>query len=639
MRKFSLVVSLLCLGLSQPAIAWESNLARGPVRSSDNLQSSVRLIVPRKSPTPHSIGEGVQTTAAAFSRRTITYPANEGVTLGHGWDFLTNRKTFSSCVDFTPLDDRNYQDANLSFQEVTDDETLNVTLNAEFSGSVSGTIDDIGAKAKATTTIDASHSLASTDLNIVAHTSIESGVSYASPPTKTSPSGSRSISLLPEMAQLAKSDPETFRSRCGDGFVATIGYGADLYLLLHFHSMNSDDKLAFSFLSSASASLADVFSADGSSNLRTTVEQMVKKSQLDITYVQNGGKIDKIPTNLIDARTTISMLAKSENAGSRPIYVVIAPYSDLPEWDGFHWLDNSSIQQLGVRYYQRLSSAYFELMNIRENYFRDRSRTIADPSYVNISPEDSYYYDYRHNLRTDSLSNIGSAIWNEIMFVDAQMKILSSDKCRPAPVATVISAGLSTAAQKTAREVIAKGVSSLISAASTCQIAANDLSEKTDHFNDFRFWALFPVPINALSEKSIETLDEQATATLAQRKAMLTDAIFSNWVERIDQVRCRLFFECLTIGERAKLHEEIASSFNGASFTVSMIKDRVCFNNEGCLFSCDDRGLMKQKIAGVCAARYGGYRAPFTQISDDPGGHCGTATEEFTCSVYQPSFP
>ena len=244
------------------------------------------------------------------------------------------------------------------------------------------------------------------------------------------------------MAQLAKTDPETFRTRCGDGFVSTIGYGADLYLLLHFHSMSSEERLSLSFQSSASASLADVFSADGSSNVRTTIEQMVKKSQLDLNYVQRGGKIEKIPTNLADARTTIGALAKSEDAGSRPIYIVIAPYSDLPEWEGFHWLDASSVQQRGARYFQRLDSAYFELLNIRQNYFRDRSQTRVDGTYLQISPLDTYYFDYHHNLRTDDLQAIASDIWQELQFVNDKLRILTGDDCQPAPVAAHISAGL-----------------------------------------------------------------------------------------------------------------------------------------------------------------------------------------------------
>jgi hypothetical protein len=65
---------------------------------------------------------------------------------------------------------------------------------------------------------------------------------------------------------------------------------------------------------------------------------------------------------------------------------------------------------------------------------------------------------------------------------------------------------------------------------------------------------------------------------------------------------------------------------------------RVCFNNEGCQFSCDDRSLMKQKISGVCARNFGGYRAPFEGVSDVPGGHCGTQTYTFHCNVYQRLF-
>src|SRR6516164_2591614 len=74
-----------------------------------------------------------------FRRRNVAYPAQEGATLGLGWDFLVNQKMSSTCVEFDPKDDTKYQTVDLKLQETTDQESLDISLNAEFSGSVGGT--------------------------------------------------------------------------------------------------------------------------------------------------------------------------------------------------------------------------------------------------------------------------------------------------------------------------------------------------------------------------------------------------------------------------------------------------------------------------------------------------------------------
>src|SRR5262249_16282347 len=72
--------------------------------------------------------------SGAFDVRTIAYPAKEGANLGLGWDFVTNKKKQASCVIFQEISDTKYQNAQVGLQQSIDEETLNESLNAEFSG-------------------------------------------------------------------------------------------------------------------------------------------------------------------------------------------------------------------------------------------------------------------------------------------------------------------------------------------------------------------------------------------------------------------------------------------------------------------------------------------------------------------------
>jgi hypothetical protein len=71
----------------------------------------------------------------------------------------------------------------------------------------------------------------------------------------------------------------------------------------------SDDKLELSLNVKASAGVTDVFNANGSSKLSTTLERLSNQHELDISFVQQGGVIKLIPTTLKDAQTKVATLA------------------------------------------------------------------------------------------------------------------------------------------------------------------------------------------------------------------------------------------------------------------------------------------------------------------------------------------
>jgi hypothetical protein len=176
-----------------------------------------------------------------------------------------NQQKFKSCLEFTADEsdkDSEYQTANVELQDVTDEDTLDFSLNAKFSGGVGGTIEGIQANAEATTAINTSYHLNTYDEVFVAHASVTSGVDFVGPKGPNA-----EVKLTLEMADLASKDPERFRQTCGEGFVRSIAYGADLYILLNFHKLDEKTRVQLDYSSKASAGMGDVFKANGSSEL------------------------------------------------------------------------------------------------------------------------------------------------------------------------------------------------------------------------------------------------------------------------------------------------------------------------------------------------------------------------------------
>lgn len=530
--------------------AWQQNYPDGPVRSTPgSTLQYVKVITPGHSSAVNNATYPQLSLADTFQRRVVTYPSQEGGDLGTGWDFILNNKKFASCIQFGVREDTKYQNADAHIQESSDEETLDFSLNAQFSGSVGGVIEGIKAKADATSTLNVSHHIASKDTVFVAHVSVTNGVTYVGAPDGNPKSSS--VRLTDDMAQLAATNPAQFNEKCGDGFVASIGYGADLYLLFHFHDLEEKDRLELAFLSHASAGIGDVFNASGSSDLRTKIEKMYESKKLNIDFVQRGGEIEAIPTTLDEARTKVQNLAKEELKGPRAFYITIVPYSELANWPGLFQLDTSDIRQRAIRFYKRLVSINFELQNIRENYYRDRS--------ADYTVADQYYYSYKHNLRNESLSAVADKVIVDLSKVSELLKLLDDPECNPPLVSAHVLRSPADADYAAAARAYAARVSSFATLAGKCTADIDNRVKDLDYFDDFELVTGLPIPINEISPQSIKSIEAKApNDSLAETE--YAQAVFRHWVERPDQIRCRLYLECLTPSEKQTLYNGIVNS-------------------------------------------------------------------------------
>ena len=539
----ALIAGLLFAPVSN---AWEANYPSGPVRPSSQPSTNEPNIKIRNPPSPSDADRkalfGVKphsqeplleahdlTFANLFSRRTVAYPTPDGVDLGHGWDFLLNEKKFISCVQFSTIHDDKYQTVDLILQQTVDEETLDISLNTSFDVSAKATIEVVKASGEAKFSLNASHHMSTSDTTFIAHESATNGVRYAGPLHD-------GLLLRPDMADLASTDPELFRDRCGDGFVASIGTGADLYVMLHAHDLTTEDKIDLETSAKASAGMGDVFSGSASGSFSTKIDDLIKKHSLDVDFVQQGGIFTTVPTNLDEVKKKVQTFMGEEKEGPRALFITLVPYSDLPNWPGLYLLDTSDMRQRAIRYFQRLQSILYEIRNMRENYFREDG-----------IKGDKYLFDYAHQLRQENLGQTSDDVITEMSHVDDLLKILDGPDCKARPVS--------------AKKPKLADLQNLGNHQEKCEKqVSSEVKNQLQNFNDFRFWIQLPLPLDGVSETDLEYItDVQNTPphTLAMRQEKFEQSLYRYWVERTDQIRCRLFFECLTQQEQKDEYDYI----------------------------------------------------------------------------------
>jgi hypothetical protein len=411
-----------------------------------------------------------------------------------------------------------------------------------------------------------------------------------------------------------------------------------LYLLFHFHDLLTKDRLELSFDSSASASMADVFSASGKSNLRGTFERLQDGKKLDISFVQQGGTIEILPTTLDEARDQVKKLAAEEFKNPRRIFVTVESYTNLPNYPEFYLIDTSDARQKVIRYIQRMNSIIYEAQNIRDNLYRDRA---------NSGVSDEYYYYYRHQLRGERPSEVADdAAKKRDLAVDAVRK-LSLPPCSEPPVNVSTAPTMRREALREYQRSQLAALNHLHTQYDACAGIVDNLLQATDNFDDLSMWIKLPIPLNVIASDTMSKLDN-LSVPVTTRKDLYAQNVFRHWVERLNQVRCRLFTECLAVSEMASLYAEISNGLVGVTVPAPVRQTlRFCIAEEdyqcgsvrpnpGCGYSSRDQDVG----VNVCTSN-NQYSAGVRRIYTFGGGQCGVAIDDVDCYGYsvQPEYP
>src|SRR5262245_57603352 len=109
---FRIGVSLVAVAsLPLHASAWEATRSVGPmpkIADKTNFQA--------KYDAKDLLSDNAISFDGNLTRRVVPYPYSDGASLGQGWDFITNTKRMSSCINFKAESDL-YQEATYELQQ------------------------------------------------------------------------------------------------------------------------------------------------------------------------------------------------------------------------------------------------------------------------------------------------------------------------------------------------------------------------------------------------------------------------------------------------------------------------------------------------------------------------------------------
>ncbi|MGR4928172.1 hypothetical protein ACIPUD_15485 [Bradyrhizobium sp. CAR08] len=485
-------------------------------------------------------------TGLLLSRRTVEYPQQSGARLADGWDFVTNTRVYSQCINYGAAATDGFQQARMDYTQAVDTETFFASLNVNTSANVSGGIGNFSGKAEGSFNVEASFKLTSKDDLIVAHASVVNGATYVTAQTERtaadgkSDSGSTNAVNIVNPATkeniagvkisagalnlLKDGGREMFRAACGDGFIAAIGTGADLYLLYHFTDLETDKRLKI-FTSMKGGGGVGVFNAGGSMDSTLQLTDLIDHNKLGIFYVQNGGKIAALPTKAADVTTRVGALPVEAFANGRPLYVIVVPYSELYNWPfNFEPTELVDLRTSLVRYLRRLRSAFDELQVIIADFRTNRGNPAAA----------AYMHDNVHRLRAIDYPALNDELGTEIKLVEDAIRTLDAH-----------------CVNKTGSR----------HAMPSCGEAMAPYQSKQIDTDDFRFLVRLPVPKNAVDPTLVKQL-EAREGDLDDRKYFYSMQLYSHWIERISAQRCALFAECLDRAKRNGAYSNIKTSLN-----------------------------------------------------------------------------
>jgi hypothetical protein len=469
--------------------------------------------------------------SSPLSPRTVEYPYQSGARLGDGWDYLTNTRVYSQCINFGATATDSYQQANLNYTRSIDDETMSVALNFNSSAHAGGSIGVFSGSASGSLGIDSSYKFTSKDDLIVAHASVVNGAVYVAAqappgdkqmqPTSDKIAGVRLSESALKLLKGSGANLEAFRAACGDGFVASIGTGADLYILYHFTHLDTDTRVKVTSSFSAGGGVGGMFNAGGSASSSIDFKDLVSQDKLGIYYVQNGGKIGGLPAKVEDVAARVSALPGEAFEHGRPLYLIVVPYTELNNWPlSFATRPVADLRTSIIRYLQRLQTIFFELQSVIAD-FRQHHADLKDYAYL---------HDRIHGLRGVDYAQLNQSLLDEINAMEGYVQLLDI-ACHQQPASDI-----------------------------ACKKATRAVAKENLKFNDFQFSVKLPVPTNALPKDLMDRLVNKSGA-VDQRKYEYSLQLYNHWIDRVSSVRCAIFVECLNSQARTDAYKLVTDTF------------------------------------------------------------------------------
>lgn len=259
----------------------------------------------------------------------LPYP-EDGITLGQGFDLLSNRKTSGVCVQFVPVEDGGLETSYFlstlnSFSDVLS------SMNISASGAL-----DMSTVLTASMQLGFANRIRTTKTNdkFLFNANIQRGALYTSP-QRSSKLGARhpfeeGTSIDQEATVDFRDDLPNSRldmvTQCGHGFVSAIVSGVQLNTAIDTSTV--DSKTASTFSGSLKLDvLGGLITGSGSVEGESEEKNVLNKSS--ITSYIKGGERYSLPRDIPELGEFVHNLPTLATEQPRPIKIAITPYSAL----------------------------------------------------------------------------------------------------------------------------------------------------------------------------------------------------------------------------------------------------------------------------------------------------------------------
>ncbi|MDH2052718.1 hypothetical protein [Achromobacter marplatensis] len=505
MRRLPIFSASICLTVCSQALAWE---ATDNSRLVSTVQSSIQIDKQGRSGVQGVPGHILNSSPVVL----IPYVDENAVAIGEGVDLVTGRRLIRKCVKMYGTTRVHYNNKDTRFSEVSDEESLWRKLNLSISAKASY----VGYSGGGSHTSEVEVKTSSKKITTVAQATLRT---YAEVMVSPLASSSEQVDLVLSSYKTLQRDPGAFREECGDGFVAQITYGADLYGILQF-SDNSYERKEKTKTAIDASGPGGVFTVNGSAEM----EQVFKSEQTSkrVQAIERGANPQSLPSSRDDLVKSFESLGQRALGHERPVFVTVVRYSTLPRGREGRYIEVSSGLDAMIRRALRLKTI---LMEVKDAHIKlGRFIHGADDDFAKYDYVFTPQIDTKDGARTEAgLKGLADALQTEIKKISEQIAL-----CIGAPTA------------------------------GNCY-----LTHYVDA-NDFSFRARAPLPINALSEvdhKEIYIASKGIDIVQNRAKCKLSSLIIDNNIYEVDRVRCENDNECALASDLAKVVEEVYGSF------------------------------------------------------------------------------
>src|ERR1051325_10513976 len=184
------------------------------------------------------------------------------------------------------------------------------------------------------TTYVTSHRFISTETTLAVYATVEQRLYVVPGDSRPSAAASaadvsvsQGIQLTQRAVALLRRNPNQFRRRCGDGFIAVVIQGAELFGTIAAKDTSQDDSSNL-----AASSRIDAFGQNVSGSLADVLRTAGSNHTLTIDFTLGGGAGTPSPTDSNGLLAAVHSLSDAASRAPLNFAIIVRDYKTLPNW-------------------------------------------------------------------------------------------------------------------------------------------------------------------------------------------------------------------------------------------------------------------------------------------------------------------